>query len=66
MMLSFWAKGYGSKWTTGPITRHPKFSELVDFDSKSEVVVGLLWSGLPESAPKGKKRDAQTNVSWLL
>lgn len=66
MMLSLWAKGYGSKWTTGPITRHSKFSEIVDFDPKSEVVVGLLWSGLPKDLPKGKKRDPQTNVNWLL
>ncbi len=65
MMLSLWSNGYGSKWTTGPVTRHKEFSRIVGFDLEREVVVGLLWCGLPNTMPKRKKRDCDTNVTWL-
>ena len=65
MMLSLWSNGYGSKWTTGQVTRHRQFSRIIGFDFKTESVVGLLWCGLPNSVPREKKRDSSTNVTWL-
>ena len=29
MMLTFWSNGYGTKWTTGPVTRYPDFPALL-------------------------------------
>lgn len=65
MMLTFWSNGYGTKWTTGPVTRYPDFPDIVGFDSNEEVVVGLLWAGLPNTIPEKRARDSSRNVTWL-
>lgn len=65
MMLTFWSNGYGTKWTTGPVTRYPDFPGIVGFDSNDEVVVGLLWAGLPNTIPEKRARDSSRNVTWL-
>ena len=43
--LSMWADGVGVKWTSGPITRSPEFSELCGIDTETEKHVGTLWYG---------------------
>ena len=65
MMLTFWSNGYGTKWTTGPVTRYPDFPDIVGFDSNEEVVVGLLWAGLPNTIPEKRARDSSRKVTWL-
>ena len=65
MMLTFWSNGYGTKWTTGPIIRDPDFPSIVGFDINKEVVVGLLWVGLPNAVPEKRVRDPEHNVTWL-
>ena len=65
MMLTFWSNGYGTKWTTGPVTRYPDFPGIVGFDANEEVVVGLLWAGLPNTIPEKRVRDSSRNVTWL-
>ena len=65
MMMTFWSNGYGTKWTTGPVTRYPDFPDIVGFDSNEEVVVGLLWAGLPNTIPEKRARDSSRNVTWL-
>ena len=65
MMLTFWSNGYGTKWTTGPVTRYPEFPGIVGFDANEEVVVGLLWAGLPNTIPEKRVRDSSRNVTWL-
>jgi len=47
-MLALWARGLGSKWSTGPVTRHPEFYELLGVDAEREHVVGLFWVGYPK------------------
>lgn len=59
-MLSLWAEGVGTKWTTGPITRTPEFAKLCGVDQTKEEVVGCIWYGIPSSketmsAPKRRK-----------
>jgi nitroreductase len=44
-MLSLWAAGVGTKWTSGPITRTPEFAELCGIDLAKEHVVGCIWYG---------------------
>lgn len=52
LSLFLWDQGVGSKWTTGEVTRHEQFPELVGFDKNSESLVGLLWYGYPEKVAK--------------
>ena len=33
-----------SKWTSGPITRDPRFFEILEVDPDKEFVVGMIWS----------------------
>lgn len=50
-MLYLWKAGVGSKWTTGDITREPRFFDIVGVDPAKEMVVGLLWYGYPKLTP---------------
>jgi len=50
-MLFLWKAGVGSKWTSGEITRDPRFFEIVGIDPKEEFVVGLIWYGYPKLTP---------------
>ena len=40
-----------SKWSTGPITRDPRFYELLGIESEKEFIVGLIWYGYPKLLP---------------
>jgi len=51
LMLYLWKAGVGSKWTTGDITRDPRFFDIVGIDSDAEMVVGLIWYGYPKLTP---------------
>lgn len=50
-MLYLWAEGIGVKWTTGAVTRHPDFYDLIWVDPKAETVVGLFWYGYAAEIP---------------
>jgi nitroreductase len=52
LLLYLWKLGLGSKWTTGPITRDPRFADIVGFDPEDEFVVGLIWYGYPKVTPE--------------
>jgi len=54
-MLYLWKAGVGSKWTTGDITRDPRFYELLAIDAQQECVVGLIWYGHPKLTPEQKR-----------
>ena len=49
-MLYLWKAGVGSKWTTGEITRDPRFFDIVGIGD-DELVVALLWYGYPKITP---------------
>ncbi len=42
LMLYLWRQGIGVKWTTGGITRHQRFYDLLGIDAGKESLVGLL------------------------
>jgi hypothetical protein len=50
-MLYLWKAGVGSKWTTGDITRDPRFFDILDTNNDAEFVVGLIWYGYPKLTP---------------
>ncbi len=56
-MLYLWKAGVGCKWTTGPITRDPRFSEIIGFDSDEAFVVGLIWFGYPKLTPTQSRKS---------
>ena len=56
LALSLWSRGIGTKWSTGDVTRQPKFLELVGVDPQQERMVGLVWYGYPTSIPEQTRR----------
>jgi nitroreductase len=55
-MLYLWKAGVGSKWTSGPITRDPRFFDVLGIDPDKEFVVGMIWFGYPKVTPEqGRK-----------
>jgi nitroreductase len=44
-MLSFWAEGIGSKWSTGGVTTDERSYRLLGIDPAQEEIVGFLWAG---------------------
>lgn len=64
-MLYLWKAGVGSKWTSGEITRDPRFFEIVGVDASDAFVVGLIWFGYPKLTP-GQSRKKLTEVLTVL
>ena len=65
LMLYLWKAGVGSKWTTGDITRDPRFFDIVGIDDATELVVGLIWYGYPKLTPEQKRRGLDEVLSRL-
>jgi len=65
LMLFLWEKGIGVKWTTGEITRHARFFEIVGIDPAHESPVGLFWYGYPASVPETARRPASELLTRL-
>ena len=56
-MLYLWKAGVGSKWTTGDITRDPRFFEIIGADQSDSFVVGLIWYGYPKLTPAQSRKE---------
>jgi nitroreductase len=65
LMLYLWLKGIGVKWTTGAMTREPRFYELLGIDAGTESVVGFFWYGVPKVVPTQKRRPVAEIVTEL-
>ncbi len=57
LMLALWSEGVGTKWSTGPATRDPRFQEIMGIDPEEEMVVGLFWYGYPAEQPEKPRRS---------
>ncbi|MDX1507534.1 MAG: nitroreductase [Woeseiaceae bacterium] len=64
-MLYLWKAGVGSKWTTGDITRDPRFAEIIGFDPAEEYVVGLIWFGYPKVTPSQNRKPVDDVLTEL-
>lgn len=66
-MLSLWAQGVGTKWTTGPVTRTDEFAALCGIGPDREQVVGCVWYGYAseglENVPTPRRKKSLTDVS---
>lgn len=62
LMLYLWQCGIGVKWTTGAVTRDPRFYEVLGIDAAQESVVGLFWYGIPKAVPAQRRRPVEDIV----
>jgi nitroreductase len=65
LMLYLWRCGIGVKWTTGGVTRDPRFYELLSVDAAQEIVVGFFFYGFPKVVPEQKRRAVADIVKVL-
>jgi nitroreductase len=63
LMLFLWQCGVGVKWTTGTVTRSPRFYETLGIAAPSEAVVGFFWYGVPSVVPEQRRRDVAEIVT---
>lgn len=63
LMLFLWSEGVGTKWSTGPVTRHPEFYHMLHVDPAAERSVGVIWYGYPESVPESRRKPVEEIVS---
>ena len=63
LMLYLWQRGIGVKWTTGGVTRDPRFYELLSIDSSKETVVGFFFYGVPRVVPEQKRKPVDEIVT---
>ncbi len=63
--LSLWSEGIGVKWTTGDVTRHPRFFELIQTNPDTYFVPGLLWYGYPAVIPDQKRKPVAEILTEL-
>ena len=54
-----------TKWSTGPITRDPRFYELLGIDEAEEFIVGLIWYGYPKITPTQQRKGVDEIVTEL-
>ena len=65
LYLYLWEQGIGMKWSTGDVTRDPRFFELLGTDMGREQIVGLFWYGYPDDVPRQSRRPATENLTEL-
>jgi len=65
LALYLWSRGVGMKWTTGAVTRDPRFYELLWIDPGIETVVGLVWYGYPAECPPAQRRSLDSHLVEL-
>jgi nitroreductase len=65
LLLYLWKAGVGSKWTSGDITRDPRFAEIVGVDLDEEFVVGLIWYGYPKLTPTQSRNPVDDVLTRL-
>ena len=65
LMLYLWKAGVGSKWTTGDITRDPRFFDILRIDRENELVVGLIFYGYPKITPDQARKPPSEVLTEL-
>lgn len=65
LSLYLWQADVGTKWTTGAITRDPRFADIIGFDPDEAFVVGLVWYGYPKLTPTQARRPLDEVLETL-
>lgn len=64
-MLYLWSENIGVKWTTGAVTRDPRFYDLIWVDPELETVVGLFWYGYAADVPQPQRKPLDSIMAEL-
>lgn len=59
-MLAAHALGYGTKWSTGGITRLESTYALFNIDQTQAKIVGVIWVGEPATVPVVERPELET------
>lgn len=65
LSLYLWEQGVGMKWTTGAVTREPRFHNIVQLDGQRQSIVGLFWYGYPAEIPQASRLAAGDKLTIL-
>lgn len=65
MVLSFWANGVGSLWSTGSVTREPETYQKLGINEKEEEIIGFIRSGYPLAIPDVSKPSYVDVTTYL-
>jgi nitroreductase len=65
LQLALWSAGIGTKWTTGEVTRHPEFLELLEIDPARQRVAGMVWYGYPAVISRQSRRPVESYLREL-
>ncbi len=65
MVLSFWANGVGSLWSTGSVTREPETYQKLGINKKEEEIIGFIRSGYPLAIPDVSKPSYVDVTTYL-
>ena len=55
--LALSARGVGTKWSTGTMTRHPMAYDLSQVNAEEEEIVGFVWFGFAVRTPRPKRPE---------
>ena len=65
LMLYLWQRHVGVKWTTGAITREPRFYEALGINMSAEAIVGYFWYGRAAVVAPQRRRNVAEIVVRL-
>ena len=63
LMLYLSAAGAASKWSTGAITKDPRFYDVLGIDADKAFIVGLIWYGYPKVMPTQSRKEVASIVT---
>lgn len=59
LQIVLWARGIGTKWTTGNVTSTPEFFRIVGLDPTKVTLVSMLWYGYPAEVPSPPRKPVK-------
>ena len=65
MVLSFWANGVGSLWSTGSVTRDDETYLTLGVNKHDEEIIGFIRAGYPTSTPDVSKPSLEEITTYL-
>ena len=64
-MLAAHSLGFGTKWSTGALTRLAEIYKILGIDESKETIVGLLWVGEPSQTPEIVRPPVEKFTTYL-
>ncbi len=64
--LYLWEQGFGTKWSTGQVTRDPRSYQILGVDPSTHEICGFVWVGIADGEPMPRKRPKVEDVVRFL